>query len=167
VSASSAQWHADQKRYGWIMPPAPRWKRLPVIRYFRFVWHNFNIRRHNAMWGSLGMVPSGYDEWVLYGVARGWERPMSVKEIGRASSGTDQRSTGPRELLSPEPRQVSANNRGNNFERCKHGVRFENRCFACDKDPPSVDPLCMDCPPVGYPTDTTRCTSCPRHVVDP
>jgi hypothetical protein len=25
--------------------------------------------------------------------------------------------------------------------------------------------LCEDCPPVGYPTDKTRCTPCPRRVV--
>lgn len=39
-----------------------------------------------------------------------------------------------------------------------------------DKDPPeaadiasgSAD-LCSDCPPVGYPTDTTRCMPCPRR----
>jgi hypothetical protein len=23
--------------------------------------------------------------------------------------------------------------------------------------------LCADCPPVGYPTDKTRCTSCPHR----
>jgi uncharacterized paraquat-inducible protein A len=26
--------------------------------------------------------------------------------------------------------------------------------------------LCSDCPPVGYPNDKTRCTSCPRRVYD-
>jgi hypothetical protein len=25
------------------------------------------------------------------------------------------------------------------------------------------DQLCEDCPPVGYPTDKTRCTECPRR----
>lgn len=25
--------------------------------------------------------------------------------------------------------------------------------------------LCEDCPPVGYPTDETRCVSCPRRFV--
>lgn len=24
-------------------------------------------------------------------------------------------------------------------------------------------PLCSDCPPVGYPTDRTRCAPCPRR----
>jgi hypothetical protein len=32
------------------------------------------------------------------------------------------------------------------------------------KDPPmSRDTLCSDCPPVGYPTDDTRCAPCPRR----
>lgn len=25
--------------------------------------------------------------------------------------------------------------------------------------------MCSDCPPVGYPTDKTRCTDCPRRAV--
>lgn len=28
---------------------------------------------------------------------------------------------------------------------------------------PAVSPLCSDCPPVGYPTDSTRCEVCPRR----
>jgi hypothetical protein len=27
----------------------------------------------------------------------------------------------------------------------------------------SQDLLCEDCPPVGYPTNKTRCDPCPRH----
>lgn len=26
------------------------------------------------------------------------------------------------------------------------------------------DPLCEGCPPIGYPTDATRCSPCPRRV---
>lgn len=26
--------------------------------------------------------------------------------------------------------------------------------------------LCSDCPPVGYPTDKTRCLPCPRRCTD-
>lgn len=29
---------------------------------------------------------------------------------------------------------------------------------------PSEPRLCEDCPPVGYPTDKTRCLECPRRV---
>lgn len=73
---SSVEWHKDREKHAWVMPAAPAWKRLPVIRYFRFVWHNFNAQRHNARWRALGMVPTGYDSWVFYGIARGWERPL-------------------------------------------------------------------------------------------
>jgi hypothetical protein len=24
--------------------------------------------------------------------------------------------------------------------------------------------LCEDCPPIGYPTDKTRCAACPRRI---
>jgi hypothetical protein len=27
-----------------------------------------------------------------------------------------------------------------------------------------LETLCEDCPPIGYPTDKTRCTPCPRRV---
>lgn len=27
------------------------------------------------------------------------------------------------------------------------------------------DALCSDCPPVGYPTDKTRCGMCPRRAI--
>lgn len=29
---------------------------------------------------------------------------------------------------------------------------------------PPAEALCSDCPPVGYPTDKTRCAECPRHT---
>ncbi len=32
------------------------------------------------------------------------------------------------------------------------------------RDPEDV---CGDCPPVGYPTDRTRCTPCPRRTAEP
>lgn len=39
-----------------------------------------------------------------------------------------------------------------------------------DAGPPSdavASTNCEDCPPVGYPTDDTRCLPCPRRSVDP
>ncbi|MBK8742695.1 MAG: DnaB-like helicase C-terminal domain-containing protein [Betaproteobacteria bacterium] len=33
------------------------------------------------------------------------------------------------------------------------------------EDPPEEMELCSDCPPVGYPTDKTRCDDCPRRTV--
>lgn len=28
----------------------------------------------------------------------------------------------------------------------------------------TIPALCSDCPPVGYPTDRTRCDACPRRI---
>ncbi len=33
--------------------------------------------------------------------------------------------------------------------------------------PDGIEGLCGDCPPVGYPTDETRCDPCPRHASIP
>lgn len=32
--------------------------------------------------------------------------------------------------------------------------------------PTASEPFCEDCPPIGYPTDATRCTACPRARVN-
>lgn len=70
-------WVEDGRQNGWIMPAAPRWKRLPVIRHLRAVWHRVRVERHQAFWtGATGALHSGYDHWVLYGMARGQEREM-------------------------------------------------------------------------------------------
>ena len=37
------------------------------------------------------------------------------------------------------------------------------RAAAADEKPRDR-PLCYDCPPVGYPTDKTRCDECPRRA---
>lgn len=29
---------------------------------------------------------------------------------------------------------------------------------------PLTEALCSDCPPIGYPTDRTRCAECPRRM---
>ncbi len=47
-------------------------------------------------------------------------------------------------------------------------------CKQCEKDVPGNMKgkpykhkcICSDCPPVGYPTDETRCRSCPRLSLD-
>jgi hypothetical protein len=51
-------WQEDAATYGWIMPTAPWYARLPIIRHFR----------------AIGRIPTGYDEWVIYGIATGRER---------------------------------------------------------------------------------------------
>jgi len=69
------RWHEDGVRLGWVMPTAPWWKRLPIVRWFRWQWHRWQVDGHNRFHAMRGALPSGYDAWVLYGIARGFERP--------------------------------------------------------------------------------------------
>lgn len=77
MSTSAERWERDRTLNGWVMPTAPIWKRLPGIRWVRFAWHGFRVTQHQSAFRGLGMLSSGYDEWVLYGILRGWERPQS------------------------------------------------------------------------------------------
>ena len=67
-------WLEDKAQNGWEMPTAVWWKRLPFIRHVRATYHRAKLAQHNALWRSLGRIPSGYDNWVIYGIARGLER---------------------------------------------------------------------------------------------
>lgn len=42
--------------------------------------------------------------------------------------------------------------------------KFDSSGYLHLDDGPRVAALCSDCPPVGYPTDKTRCTPCPRRT---
>lgn len=66
-------WHEDARDNGWILPPsAPRWKRLPIIRRLRVARYRAKIQEHYSSGiGSIGL-PTGYDNWVLYAIDRGW-----------------------------------------------------------------------------------------------
>jgi hypothetical protein len=66
-------WLADGVRRGWTMPAAPRWKRLPAIRHVRATVLGVRVGWHNERWRSLGMVPTGYDDWVIFGIWHGQE----------------------------------------------------------------------------------------------
>jgi hypothetical protein len=66
-------WKKDGEDFGWIMPSAPWWKKLPVVRHVRAIIYRVEVRQWNAAMRSVGMVRSGYDEWVLYGIACGME----------------------------------------------------------------------------------------------
>lgn len=77
MSESERLWREDAERHGWVMPTVAWWKRLPVIRHVRHVylrWQAIRFRRFTASVGlGLGGLPQ-YDSWVLYGIARGFER---------------------------------------------------------------------------------------------
>lgn len=69
-----SEWLRQQKKYGWQMPTAPWWKRLPVVRHIRAIWIMWQIERWYAYGpGSIG-IRTGYDDWVAYGIWRGMER---------------------------------------------------------------------------------------------
>jgi hypothetical protein len=72
---SMEQWERDGREFGWVMPSAPAWKRLLGIRHIRAVAASIAVGRHNAMWRSMGAIPTGYDEWCVYGIAQGKELP--------------------------------------------------------------------------------------------
>lgn len=67
------RWHQSASDYGWKMPSAPWWKRLPVIRHIRAKWTQIQVERWYAYGpGSIG-IRSGYDSWVIYGIWHGKE----------------------------------------------------------------------------------------------
>jgi len=66
-------WLKDKETFGWRLPPcAPAWLRLPVIRVLRAYFVRLAVARHRAFWDAFGRPQSGYDDWVLYAIARGW-----------------------------------------------------------------------------------------------
>lgn len=76
--ASEELWHEAAAENGWVMPTAPAWKRLPVIRWFRAVYHNWQAHRMAQDFASVGIglgFINEYDAWVIYGIATGKERP--------------------------------------------------------------------------------------------
>ena len=68
-----ARWKRDAEDFGWIMPAAPCWKRVPVIRHIRAIWGGWQVARHEAFYRALGGIPTGYDRWVLFGIWHGKE----------------------------------------------------------------------------------------------
>ena len=70
------RWAIVGLRNGWTMPGAPRWKRLPVIRHVRVIYHVARLTLWRRHWEARGYVPHGYDDWVLAGMWRGWEVPQ-------------------------------------------------------------------------------------------
>lgn len=69
------RWEIDGRKYGYVMPRAARWMRLPIIRHVRAIWLKILVERHYAMWAGVG-VRTGYDDWVVNGIWHGKERPL-------------------------------------------------------------------------------------------
>lgn len=64
-------WEIDGKLYGWSMPPSSWWKRLPIIRHVRAIYHSYFVICHNNFYTGLGLIPTGYDQWVIHGIWKG------------------------------------------------------------------------------------------------
>jgi hypothetical protein len=56
----------------WVLPMPANWfLRLPIIRNFRAAFLLWQVERHNEIYRSIGMIPQGYDEWVIYAIWKG------------------------------------------------------------------------------------------------
>lgn len=70
------QWRLHGNANSWEMPCAVWWKRLPVIRHIRASYHSVRAERHYQMYHRAhGALNSGYDRWVVWGIAHGKENP--------------------------------------------------------------------------------------------
>jgi hypothetical protein len=67
-----SEWKTIGERNGWGVRPAHWFFRLPVVRHVRAVYHGAKVDRHNAICRSIGMIPTGSDEWILEGIWRGY-----------------------------------------------------------------------------------------------
>lgn len=61
------RWVSDGRRFEWVMPRR-RWFQIwPIVRHVWVIWTGFHVANHNSVWRKMGAIPTGYDEWVLYG----------------------------------------------------------------------------------------------------
>lgn len=67
-------WEKDGADFGWVMPTAAFWKRLPLVRHVRAIYYAIQVDRHNRFWRAMGAIPTGYDAWVIHGIFTGKER---------------------------------------------------------------------------------------------
>lgn len=64
------KWISYGALYDWTPPPKAAWYyRLPILRLFRFAYNAWLVERHYSM--CIG-IRTGYDDWVLFGIMRGW-----------------------------------------------------------------------------------------------
>lgn len=69
-------WRMDGADKGWRMPPATWFRRMPLIRHIRAIRAFLRVEQHDDLWRAAGYIPTGYDQWVLYGIWHGLEAPQ-------------------------------------------------------------------------------------------
>jgi hypothetical protein len=70
------------------------------------------------------------------------------------------------EVMNPPESAAQGSEVGNLNMPQRHGLGGSPRgAEARPAEAPPLPELCDDCPPVGYPTDKTRCLPCPRRAV--
>ena len=74
------EWRTDGLANGWHMPPEARWKCLPIIRHIRAAVAALAVDEHETFWRTAGLIPTGYDQWVLYGIWHGLSRATPHRE---------------------------------------------------------------------------------------
>ena len=67
------EWREVGRSHGWELPtPAPWLLRLWGIRYVRAAMASVQLIQKDQLWLSLDCSRTGYDDWVIYAIARGW-----------------------------------------------------------------------------------------------
>ena len=67
------EWQRHAALSGWTMPRVPGWWRWWGVRHVRAIWGGFGLARHDAFYRRMGLIPTGYDRWVLFGIWHGLE----------------------------------------------------------------------------------------------
>lgn len=67
------EWREVGQSHGWQLPPPAPWPlRLWGIRYVRAAAASVRLIRRIQRSSSAECFPTGYDDWVVYAIARGW-----------------------------------------------------------------------------------------------
>jgi hypothetical protein len=68
-----ALWLQQRKEHSWNLPaPVHAFWRLPVIRWIRGAYNAWRVEQHYSKgFGTIG-IRTGYDDWVIYAIFRGW-----------------------------------------------------------------------------------------------
>lgn len=85
IDEAGESWIDEGHEKGWMMPVKRWFQRWPIVRHFWVGWVGIQVERHNTRWRQMGSIPTGYDEWVLYGVWRGFDNAiLSARQKGGA-----------------------------------------------------------------------------------